>query len=231
MTCEACSCLVRLAQKRSRGLCAFQIFRSPYFGVSPRQLVVRGERRRGGLGGKEGYHNFLPTCGPSGVLIRTTDPAGARHAFPDRMGSVISSSNRRGAAWILAYKALSTVNGDPSFPRYAGTGVGMGLRDLRRSASSISDIIETFPSTHFIGLAVLVGPVTMLCSGRVNNSNSKAGARERTGRGRNGAMRWPDICPHRIVGTRAWPDGIYGLSRDTLTELIFWSKKFKLHSV
>ena len=69
----------------------------------------------------------VPTCAPAGVLIRITDPAGAFHARPERMGKMKDSHNVRGACCIESYSCRSTVNGEPAVGRYAGRGVGMGL--------------------------------------------------------------------------------------------------------
>ena len=69
---------------------------------------------QGGRGGGESCDS--PTCGPSGVLIRMMDPAGAVHARPERMGSTKSSRGTgcRGADWISAYSCLSTLSGEDS---------------------------------------------------------------------------------------------------------------------
>lgn len=82
-----------------------------------------------------------PTCGPSGVLILTIDPAGAFHARPDRIGRVNSSIRNRGLPWIAAYDSWSTVNGDPALGRYAGVGVGIDFREARRAAPDSADAI------------------------------------------------------------------------------------------
>jgi hypothetical protein len=71
-----CSCLVRAAQKRSRGSRAFQMFRSP-------------------------------TCGPSGVTMRHTLPAGMVQARPERMGSVKLCVRRRAPA-VEAVAAMAS---------------------------------------------------------------------------------------------------------------------------
>lgn len=46
---------------------------------------------------KELLSAYSPTCGPSGVLILTIDPAGTFHALPDRIGRMNSSSRTREA--------------------------------------------------------------------------------------------------------------------------------------
>lgn len=48
------------------------------------------------------------------MLIFTIEPAGAFHAFPDRMGSVNSSTRTRGASRKAVYRALSTFSGELS---------------------------------------------------------------------------------------------------------------------
>jgi len=52
-----------------------------------------------------GTIDFVPTCGPSGVLILTMLPAGAFHAFPERMGSVNDSTSSLDPCWIDEYNS------------------------------------------------------------------------------------------------------------------------------
>ncbi len=65
--------------------------------------------------------------------MRTMQPTGTSHALPERMGRVNSWISSRGAFWMALYELLSTVSGEPSLERYAGTGAGRFSRALRRS--------------------------------------------------------------------------------------------------
>lgn len=141
--CVACSWRVRDAQKRSRGLCLFQRLRSPFL-------------CRVSTGSGSTVMVYVPTWGPSGVVMRTMLPAGASHAFPDRIGMVNSWIKTRGADWIVAYAVWSTVNGEPALGRYAGTGLGMGCLACRRSAG-----VASMPGGFIVGdvelMAVCLG--------------------------------------------------------------------------
>lgn len=72
------------------------------------------------------------------MLIRTILPAGAFHARPDRIGRTNSSIHVLGACCIAWYTVWSTARGEPFLGRYAGLGVGIGLRADRRAAPSAS---------------------------------------------------------------------------------------------
>ena len=65
------------------------------------------------------------------------DFAGQRKAVPLRMGRVVEKSGTRGDALMRSYNASSTARGEPAVARYAGLGVGMGLRAFERSSGEI----------------------------------------------------------------------------------------------